>query len=87
MNFIDKSNPEKLQKIETPLIENWDEKEEEVPEGEEPLKAKDKKSKKDGKGKKGKGKLKGKDAGESTEPSGPVTVVFEEELGPFRISD
>ena len=29
MNFIDKSDPEKLQVIETPLIENWEEKRDE----------------------------------------------------------
>ncbi len=60
MNFIDKSDPEQLQKIEIPLIQNWDEKEEEI-EGEEQDPSKKSKKKEKSKAKAKKGKSKGKD--------------------------
>ena len=67
LNFIDKADPSKVTKFETPLIDQWDEKEDPSQEGEE------KKPKKD---KKGKGKGKKAAGAEDDEPSGPVVVVY-----------
>lgn len=61
MNFINNEDPEQLDVIKTPLIENWDEKEDDTHQDDEKdKKPKDKKEKKDKKGKKAKIKGKGK---------------------------
>ena len=80
MNVINKDDHKSLVDIELPMIDTWDEKEEPLKEGEEPPEGKKKAGKKKAKGKKQK-------KGEDEEPSGPQWVVFEQDLGPFRITN